>query len=73
LAPGDGLFLFTDGVTESVDRTDQPFGETRLARSLSRTRLGATALIDSVLADVESFVGGMEPFDDITCVAVRLL
>jgi sigma-B regulation protein RsbU (phosphoserine phosphatase) len=74
LDPGETLFLFTDGVTESVDLRGETYGETRLAETLATTRGDFAAnIVDAVMADVERFVGGAEPFDDVTCLAlVRL-
>jgi sigma-B regulation protein RsbU (phosphoserine phosphatase) len=73
LRPGDGLFLFTDGVTESIDPSGVEFGDERLARTLERQpRAAAAALVEAVMADVEAFAAGAEPFDDVTCLAARL-
>jgi sigma-B regulation protein RsbU (phosphoserine phosphatase) len=73
LEPGDGLFLFTDGVTESVDPAGAAYGEDRLARVLAvAAAASATATVDAVMTDVAAFVAGAEPFDDITCLAVKL-
>jgi serine phosphatase RsbU (regulator of sigma subunit) len=73
LEPGDGLFLFTDGVTESIGPAGAEYGEHRLARALDAAAgAPATVIVQAVMEDVATFVAGEEPFDDITCLAVRL-
>ena len=36
LTPQDSLFLYTDGVTEAFNASDEPFGEARLEAVLAR-------------------------------------
>lgn len=73
LAPGDGLFLFTDGVTESNDPDHREFGDERLAATLADHAGAAPGeLCAAVAAAVERFAGAAEQFDDITCLAARL-
>ena len=73
LAPGDGLFLFTDGVTECLDPTNEEYGDERLKALLRHAkRSSAEALVQAVIADVDAFADGAEQSDDITCVAVVL-
>jgi serine phosphatase RsbU (regulator of sigma subunit) len=71
LEPGDGVFLFTDGVTESVDPDGEEYGVDRLSETLVASGpIGAEALVQAVMEDVARFTAGAEPFDDITCLAV---
>ncbi len=73
LRRGDGLFLFTDGVTESIDPAGEEYGVERLEALLGRRHgRDASAMISAVMADVARFVAGAEPFDDITCLAAFL-
>ena len=75
LAPGAGLVLYTDGVTEATDRDQTLFGEDRLLGTL-RGLLGAhdaEAIIGGILKKVDSFVGGTEQADDITILAFKLV
>ncbi|MES1158723.1 MAG: SpoIIE family protein phosphatase [Terricaulis silvestris] len=73
LRPGDGVFIFTDGVTEAASPAGEEYGEARLAAQLSAAwGGGAMAIVQAVMADVEAFSGGAEPFDDVTCVAAIL-
>lgn len=73
LAPGDTLYLYTDGVTEAQDQEQQLFGEERLLESLNAgVTLSVEELCAKVKADVDAFVGEADQFDDITMLAVRL-
>jgi sigma-B regulation protein RsbU (phosphoserine phosphatase) len=74
LKPGDGLLLFTDGVTEAADNGDELFGEPRLLEFLER-RLDEQpqALVESLVAGVRAFEDGAEQADDITVLALRFL
>ena len=72
LAAGETLLLYTDGVTESVDKDGREFGDERLAATLGDLGgLRSEAVCRSVMAAVADFSRGVDPFDDITCLAVR--
>jgi len=72
LQPGDGLFLFTDGVSEAADDNRALFGEERLDRSLQQRAGGAPAeVIRHVLRAVDDFTRGAPPSDDVTMLALR--
>jgi sigma-B regulation protein RsbU (phosphoserine phosphatase) len=72
MQPGDLLFLYTDGVTETLDGHGDMFGEDRLAGVLERNA-GASAreMVAAVLAAVSRFRGVQVRGDDVTCVAIR--
>jgi sigma-B regulation protein RsbU (phosphoserine phosphatase) len=72
LAPGDLLFIFTDGVTEAANASNDQFGDERLERVLREAAAEPVAEIcDSVLAAVTAFEDGQPQNDDITLVAAR--
>ena len=72
LAPGDTMFLYTDGITEAMNVDDEEFTEARLEAVLAE---GHDLPVDSVLENVTSavvkFVGKAEQSDDITCIVLR--
>jgi sigma-B regulation protein RsbU (phosphoserine phosphatase) len=73
LAPGDRLFLYTDGVTEAMDRARQLFGEDRLLAELTSTAsLPVAAQTAAVVAAVKSFEAGAPQSDDITSVNLEI-
>ena len=72
LEVGDALFLYTDGVTEAPNTSNDEYGEDRLDGQLNnegQSQMGE--LVDIIIKAVEQFSGGMEQFDDITCLALR--
>lgn len=70
---GDGLLLYTDGVTEAMDARDGMFGEERLVAALSDAgpHDGAAHMMAAVRAAVDEFTAGAEQYDDITMVGFR--
>jgi sigma-B regulation protein RsbU (phosphoserine phosphatase) len=73
MAPGDTLFLYTDGVTEAMNAEGGLFGEDRLLERLASLPAGNTAreMIEAVGAAIGAFTGGAEQSDDITMLALR--
>ena len=74
LAPGDLLFLYTDGLTETKGPDgDEDFGESRL-NSLLRDRIGHQVgdLISGITDDLATFSGRTEHDDDITMIALKI-
>lgn len=65
LAPGDVLYLYTDGVTEATDLHNELYGEDRLLKTVEQNA-DPQLLCDRVKADVDAFVGQAPQFDDIT-------
>jgi len=71
IAPGERLFLYTDGLTEAFDPGEREYGEERLAGFLERNRsLPPAQLITGVLSDVLAFCGTARPHDDMTQMVV---
>jgi sigma-B regulation protein RsbU (phosphoserine phosphatase) len=74
LRPGEGLFLYTDGVTEAMDQQGRLFSNQRLEALLRGARQTTpTALIHDTVSAVRSFAAGEPQADDITLLAVRYL
>jgi serine phosphatase RsbU (regulator of sigma subunit) len=71
LQPGDILVLYTDGVTESSNDTQEEFSEQRLTESLRRHREeAAQSIVASIVADVQRF-SSEEQHDDITLIVAK--
>jgi|tagenome__1003787_1003787.scaffolds.fasta_scaffold20883933_2 sigma-B regulation protein RsbU (phosphoserine phosphatase) len=72
LEPGDGIFLYTDGVTEAEDVIENQFGEERVEALLSELK-GQTVeeIIRASFRDVATFTAGAAQSDDITAMALR--
>ncbi len=74
LAPGEVLFLYTDGVTEAMDGTDHLYTEARLEAFLCRAdSLPVTALTQAIVDEVSAFAGGAPQSDDLTVLVLRYL
>ena len=72
LAPGDTLFLYTDGITEAQNVNDEEFGEERLDAKLAGLgQVAAREIVTTVVAEVRAFAGDAPQSDDITCIAMR--
>ncbi len=70
LAPGDLLLLYSDGITEAMDREQDQFGEERLAEALREPADSATVCARIVDA-VNAFAAGAPQHDDMTLVVIR--
>jgi sigma-B regulation protein RsbU (phosphoserine phosphatase) len=72
LNPGDVLVLFSDGVTEAADATDDEFETDRLAVAVAKARhLPATEILDAIKQAVTDHVAGRPQSDDITIMVAR--
>ncbi|MBF7728757.1 CHASE2 domain-containing protein [Pseudomonas sp. N040] len=73
LAMGETLLLFTDGITEAMDRDNQLYGLERVTTLLQReNRSNAPdSLAAALREDVRRFVGDTEASDDLTLLLVN--
>ena len=75
LAPGDCLFLYTDGVTEALNPEQALYSDPRLLAFFQREDLAGKPL-DQQLAllsqDIRTFAAGAEQADDITMLLLRI-
>jgi sigma-B regulation protein RsbU (phosphoserine phosphatase) len=72
LQRGDWLVIFTDGVTEAVNSRGDEYDEWRIM-SLLNANLTATPpiLLNTILNDINHFVGNTPQHDDITLMLLR--
>jgi sigma-B regulation protein RsbU (phosphoserine phosphatase) len=72
LSPGDTLVLFTDGVTEAMNESEEEFGEQRLAELiLKNTHMSVPKLAKLIRDAVSSHVGNAPLHDDLTMIIAR--
>ncbi len=72
MEPGDCLVLYTDGVTEALDKSGEEFGMEAMIRAIKASALeGAASVIQRVTSDVRAFVGEHPLHDDITMIVIR--
>ena len=70
LAPGETLYLYTDGVIEARSQSDM-FGEERLVKTLAAAdTTSSEAICRAVMRDVTAFAADTPQADDITMLAV---
>jgi sigma-B regulation protein RsbU (phosphoserine phosphatase) len=74
LRAGDGLFLYTDGVTEAMDEGENQFSEPRLEEFLQQANgSSATEIIRGAVDQVRRHSAGAPQSDDITILALKFL
>jgi sigma-B regulation protein RsbU (phosphoserine phosphatase) len=74
LSPGDGLVLYTDGVTEAMDPAWELYSEERFERFLGRiSTLASKDMVEYTMAEVNRFSAGAPQSDDITLLVLRYL
>ena len=74
LEKGDSIYLYTDGVTESINVKEELFGEERLEEVLNRHSGDAPEdILKAVKESMDAFVGEAEQFDDITMLCMTFL
>ena len=72
LQSGDGIFVYTDGVTEAVNEQDKLFGNDRLVDALNKDPDALPEdIINNVKSAVDSYAGDTPQFDDITMLCLR--
>jgi len=69
---GDTLFLYTDGLSETLDTAGIEYGPERLVRLISAAHgEQPQAMVDACVADLSSYRGGTPRLDDVTMMAIR--
>ncbi|MBF0285663.1 MAG: SpoIIE family protein phosphatase [Magnetococcales bacterium] len=69
--PGEGLFFFTDGVTEARNPEGALFGTVGLEACLNEHRaMEPEALVEAVMHALHQFAGNVPLADDVTCMAL---
>ncbi len=67
---GDRVALFTDGLTEALDRNGDPFGLEGVGRNWATPAATADEVIRRVLGELDAFTAGVPVADDRTLVVV---
>src|SRR5690606_16911714 len=72
MAPGDRVFLRSDGIHETVNAAGDMFGEDRLEAILHRD-IPMAAMFDAVMQAVNTFAEGTERTDDVSLVELVMM
>jgi phosphoserine phosphatase RsbU/P len=71
LRSGESLLLYTDGVTEAMNQSEEVYSDQRLVQFLGTNRGSAPRqIIGDLIGDVRQFAGGAAQSDDITVLAL---
>jgi sigma-B regulation protein RsbU (phosphoserine phosphatase) len=74
LEKGDTLFIYTDGVPEATDSTNELYGNERMLEALnSSPDILPETIVKTVKEKIDEFVGEAPQFDDITMLAIQML
>ena len=69
---GSMFFLYTDGLTEAMNKDRKQFGITRVMELLGHTTESSPEqLLDEMTQEVKTFTNGTEQSDDLTMLALR--
>jgi len=72
LEPGDGVVLYTDGITEAENADRQLYGLERLMAVVqTHWSQSSQAIVDAVLQDVRSHIDGHTIYDDLTLIVLK--
>lgn len=72
LTPGAKLFLYTDGVPEATNASNELFGTERMLKALNEAVSAAPdGVLKQVRAAVDGFVRDAEQFDDLTMLCLE--
>lgn len=70
--PGDCIFVYTDGVAEATNSSNELFGTERLIECLNkRPNARPESILDNVMGSIKDFVMEAEQFDDITMLCFK--
>ncbi len=72
LSSGDGIILYTDGITEAENPQGETYGLERLCQVISRNwYLSAKEIKNAIIKDLETYINQHTVFDDITLLIVK--
>lgn len=75
LKQGDIVILFTDGISDAWDISHKFYGDENLKQFINKLdteHLTAKQMVNEIMEDIRSYSTGMEQFDDITVVVVKI-
>jgi sigma-B regulation protein RsbU (phosphoserine phosphatase) len=73
LLPGDILLVFTDGISEAMNASEDEWGEDRMiAKAQAHADLNAEELMQRLFRAADTFAAGTPQHDDMTIVVLLL-
>jgi len=71
LEDGDALFLFTDGMLDSLNPDNLPFGQGRFEDLIMKPSHNFEQKVKTIADQLCAFIGAANQFDDLTLVAIK--
>ncbi|OQX29235.1 MAG: hypothetical protein B0D92_04780 [Spirochaeta sp. LUC14_002_19_P3] len=72
LYPGDTMILYTDGITEAVNMSEEEFGIEGLMESVKKHKdFSAKEMLDSIQRDILEHIGNAKIHDDISMIVIK--
>ena len=72
LAPGEQLVSFSNGITEAMNVTGEPYGDQRLHAALhAHSGTPAPALVETITRLVDKYAAGAPQADDMTLLIIQ--
>ena len=69
LEEGDKILLYTDGLNEGINSSNEEFDYDRIKEGLEK---GSSDILASLFSSLSSFTEGMEQFDDVTMMLLEI-
>ncbi len=74
LDPGDLLIIFTDGLVEAENGSEEQYGEDRMFETVNRSyNKTAAQILQDLITSADLFAASTPQHDDITCLVLRVL
>ncbi|MFQ5436959.1 MAG: PP2C family protein-serine/threonine phosphatase, partial [Anaerolineae bacterium] len=72
MSKGEVVVIYSDGITEAENASDELFGEERLQEIIRKyQKLDSTAIMNGIYEEVKAFQGNQKQTDDITLVVIK--
>lgn len=72
LKDGDEIFIYTDGITEATNVSDEMFGEERLLKTINNIYSDDTKIVlEGIKQEVKAFAQGVAQSDDMTALLFK--
>ena len=72
LDPGDCLYVYTDGIPDAINLSEEQYGLERMLKALNANKTASMeGLLLAVKYDQDEFVGAADQFDDITMIGFK--
>ena len=73
IVPGTTLFLYTNGLTEAENASQEQFGRQRIDEVITASKGSPQEMVGTMTTAVHQFVGDTEQSDDLTMLAIKYI